>query len=316
MAGGEFLKNALNNIERYYNQEASVCERVSANISEAAEITAARIARMLRGKKFFPVEDFREELSAAPFVNAVVSDLVIEENRTLAEAKLSTDEGVYVAEFCSKLTYALRSAAKFRPAPALFLDRGGDGEKNGGVSFVTGELFSDVFSLFQKKLSALKAAPARSFLDACEAVVSGESEYCILPLENSRDGILLTFLSMMERYELLIARVAEVSGAEGALTRYALLCQDFRSIIDSTGNQYIAIRLSGLDETLLPKLFAAVPVLGVRLIKTVSVPLGYTDGYAHICTFGGGDSALFSLLLFLNLIRADYTLKGIYELIS
>ena len=34
----EFLKNALNNIERYYYDEASVCERVSANICEAAKL--------------------------------------------------------------------------------------------------------------------------------------------------------------------------------------------------------------------------------------------------------------------------------------
>ena len=46
----EFLKNALNNIERYYYDEASVCERVSANICEAAKITASRMARALRGK--------------------------------------------------------------------------------------------------------------------------------------------------------------------------------------------------------------------------------------------------------------------------
>ncbi len=312
----EFLKNALNNIERYYYDEASVCERVSANICEAAKITASRMARALRGKKFFSIEDFREELLAAPFAAASFPELVIEENRTLAQAKLSSDEGAYLAEFCSKLTGFLHTAAKFRPSPALFLDRSGDCSGNGCVSFVSGELFSGVFSLFSKKLPELKAMPAGSFSDACEAVGSGEAEYCILPLENNCEGTLLTFLSMIERYELLIARVAQLSSAEGTSTRYALLCQDFRGIIDSAGRQYVAVRLSGFDETLLPKLFAAIPVLGVQLIKTVSVPLLYTDGYAHICTFGGSESALFSLLLFLNLIRADYTLKGIYELID
>lgn len=80
----EFLKNALNNIERYYYDEASVCERVSANICEAAKITASRMARALRGKKFFSIEDFREELLAAPFAAASFPELVIEENRTLA----------------------------------------------------------------------------------------------------------------------------------------------------------------------------------------------------------------------------------------
>lgn len=73
----EFLKNALNNIERYYYDEASVCERVSANICEAAKITASRMARALRGKKFFSIEDFREELLAAPFAAASFPELVI-----------------------------------------------------------------------------------------------------------------------------------------------------------------------------------------------------------------------------------------------
>ena len=54
-------------------------------------------------------------------------------------------------------------------------------------------------------------------------------------------------------------------------------------------------------------------VTGASLVRVTSQPLAYTDGYAQICTFSGTREALFSWLLLLEIVKADYTLLGVYE---
>ena len=312
-ARSEYVKSAADNILRYYAKEASVGERMSANFSELAAFVAAAAARDVRTRGFFvgevPFAEYMPTVSAA-----AATDNVLPENAALVDAKLAADEGAYLADFCRKTTAALRTAAKLRPSPALFAER--DGIKNGGkVSFAESRVLATAFSAFQKKDNSLTPTYVRSFADACEDVAAELSDYCILPIENSRDGALLTVYGLIERYELFIARVCRLE-TDGIITKYALLCRGFRDIIESDGLQYVALRLSGHDKLLWPRLYTGACVLGAEIVKTVSIPLGYTDGYAHICTFAGSGEALFALLLFLATVRVDYTPMGAYEIIQ
>jgi hypothetical protein len=56
--------------------------------------------------------------------------------------------------------------------------------------------------------------------------------------------------------------------------------------------------------------------LGVTLVRTTSQPLGYTDGYAQLCTFGGTKEALFAWLLLLAATRQSCILLGVYETVT
>ena len=82
------------------------------------------------------------------------------------------------------------------------------------------------------------------------------------------------------------------------------------------GTQFVALRLSGQDASAWSRLYVGAEVLGVETVSSVSVPLGYTDGYAHICTLSGSSEALFALLLFLGTVRVGYTLAGAYEILE
>ena len=86
-------------------------------------------------------------------------------------------------------------------------------------------------------------------------------------------------------------------------------------MIDVYGEQTVVVRLAGQDDLTLPRLFTGASVIGAHFVKAVSVPFSYTDGYAHLCTFNGSGEALFALMLFLDLIRADYTLMGNYGIL-
>lgn len=312
-ARSEYVKNAADNILRYYAKEASVGERMSANFGELASFVAAAAARDVRARGFFggevPFSDWMPTVSAE-----TAAEGILPENEALISAKLAADEGAYLADFCRKITAALRAAAKLRPSPALFAERGGI--KNGGkVSFAESRVLATAFAAFQKKDNDLMPSYVHSFADACEEVAAELSDYCILPIENSREGALLTVYGLIERYELFIARVCSIE-IDGIITKYALLCRGFRDIIEHDGPQYVALRLSGHDRLLWPRLYTGACVLGAEIVKTVSIPLSYTDGYAHICTFAGSGEALFALLLFLATVRVDYTPMGAYEIIQ
>lgn len=311
-AKSEYIGNAVENIARYYEKEASLGERMCLNFSELSSFVAAAAAKEVRTRSTFSEESIAAYLPAFPSAADAGTD-ALEEDKRLIRAKLGAAEGAYLADFCARTAAALRQTAKLRPHPALFappaLPEGG-----GRVSFAQSHVLSTAFATFCAKDATLEAAYVQSFADACEDVAAGESGYCILPIENSREGVLPGVYGLIGRHELFITRVCGVESSE-ITTKFALLCRGRRAIIDSVGRQYIALRLTGQDAAAWSRLYTGAEVLGVETVNTVSVPLGYTDGYAHICTFAGSSEALFALLLFLGTIRVGYTLMGAYEIL-
>lgn len=311
-ARSEYIGYAVENIARYYEKETSIGERMSLNLAELSDFVAAAAAKEVRSRGFFADGSLASYLPTMPDI-ADAAESALPENAPLIRAKLAAAEGAYLADFCQKTTAALRVSAKLKPSPALFAPRA-TADGSGRVSFAESRVLSTAFAAFRAKDTTLEASYVHSFSDACEDVASGESEYCILPIENSREGVLPTVYGLIGRYELFIARVCGVESAE-ITTKFALLCRGRRGIIDSVGRQYVALRLSGQDASQWSRLYTGAEVLGVEAVNTVSVPLGYTDGYAHICTFAGSSEALFALLLFLGTVRVGYTLMGAYEIL-
>lgn len=164
-------------------------------------------------------------------------------------------------------------------------------------------------------LAAFAVSPVRSFADAADAVVGGDCAYCMLPLENSRDGFLSTTLRMMTESGLFVTRVCACTDESGVVTRFALLCREGDALPDD-GDVQLALRLSLSDAAALPTLFTAMAALGVTLVRTASQPLGYTDGYAQLCTFGGTREALFAWLLLLALAGQNCMLLGVYGTVT
>lgn len=310
---GEHIAYAADNIARYYAREASLGERASHNFDELSAYVALAAAREIRSRGFFAEDSLGAYLPTMPDPREFLTD-VLPENLPLLRAKMTAAEGAYLAEFCRRTTVALTATAKLRPSPMLFAPPA-DSAGEGRVSFAGSNMLSTAFATFRGADNRLVASFVHSFTDACEDVAAGESEYCILPIESSREGILSTVYSLIGRYELFIARVCSVESLE-TTTKFALLCRGKRDIMSCNDMQYVALRLSGQDASAWSRLHIGAEVLGVETVSNVSVPLGYTDGYAHICTLSGSSEALFALLLFLGTVRVGYTLVGAYEILE
>ena len=62
------------------------------------------------------------------------------------------------------------------------------------------------------------------FPSACEDVFNGRCEFCILPLENSSEGILNSFLRLIDRFELHICATCDITSTDHSRsTKFALL---------------------------------------------------------------------------------------------
>lgn len=305
----EYIRNAADNIARCYEKEAAISERVCANFGELAMFAAQNAAKDIRVREFFssgaPITAYFDgEEIYAPIYEPV------SENKPLVDAKFIISDAMYVADFCQKTTECLKVTAKLRPSPLLFA--GGERKNGGRVAFTESAVLKTAFSAFAKADSGLTAAYVSSFTEACEDTAAGLSKFCILPIENSKDGLLTSIYSLIERYELFISGVCTVE-SEGVSTKFALLCRSACGIIDNIKQQCITLRLFGEGDFMMSRLYIGADVIGVRAGSTVSVPLGYTDGYADICTFYGSGEELFAFLLYLGAKRIGHTLIGVYE---
>ena len=81
---------------------------------------------------------------------------------------------------------------------------------HGRLSYVRNRYNDMAYEKFSKIIRNMKFSYVSSFAQACDDVISGNSEYAILPVENSSDGRLFGFYSLLDRYELRICGVTEL----------------------------------------------------------------------------------------------------------
>ncbi|MBQ6614311.1 MAG: hypothetical protein IIX18_03220 [Clostridia bacterium] len=309
----EYITAAAENIALYFEKEASISERAGANLRELALYAANSAYRDIKNGDFYSlggqISPYLPNMPDAPSF----SQGAIDENSAFVNAKLSLSQAVYYAEFCKRVAEELSRNSRVKLSPLLFAETA---KKNGGrVAFTESNIIREAFDKFAKRANGLTAAYVSSFTDACEDTAADLSQFCILPIENSTEGILTSIYSLIGRYELFICGVCEIS-RDGHSTKFALLCPDACDIIGYRGEESVTLRLYGDGEFLMSKVYLGASFFGISAGGSVSVPLGYTDGYASVCTFTGGADALFAFLLYLGMMKIGYTLVGAYNVIE
>ena len=98
------------------------------------------------------------------------------------------------------------------------------------ISFIKNKYNDLAFERFSHFVPNAKADYATSFKESCENVTDGFCEYCIIPITSSSDGRLMSFYSLLDRYELKICAVTDIDDDETSKTiRYACVsraCHD------------------------------------------------------------------------------------------
>ena len=88
----------------------------------------------------------------------------------------------------------------------------------GRIAYVRNKRSDDIFLSLSKNTRGARAHYCVTFQECCEAVLDGRCEYCLLPIENSSDGRLYSFYSLLDRYELKINRTVSVGNEDDSQT--------------------------------------------------------------------------------------------------
>ena len=179
--------------------------------------------------------------------------------------------------------------------------------------------YNDVaYMQFSSLFSSPRAAYFTSISDVCESVYNGSCEYCILPVETSSDGKLLSFYEMILKYNLKITAVYDLRGEEG-YTRYALIGK--RSALHSPSvrskarNRYFEFIMVETDSVSLEDLLCAANFCSLKLcrIDTLNAHSSAKGSGAYVCpVFRVDGSDLQTFFMFLAIDCPDYIPVGLY----
>lgn len=178
--------------------------------------------------------------------------------------------------------------------------------------------YNDIaYMQFSALLNSPRAAYFNSVADVCESVFKGDCEYCILPIETSGDGKLLSFYELILKYNYKINAVYDLHG-DGGYTRYALLGKkcDMGAIHKlKSKNKYLEIVMReneapSLDEVLSSASFCS---FKLRRIDTLNVFHSKNSSGTEICPVFRVDGAdLQPFLAYLAIDCPDIKVLGIY----
>ncbi len=152
-----------------------------------------------------------------------------------------------------------------------------------------------------------EAADAEDYTDACEGVADGRYDFCVLPIESARDGVMNRFVQLIARYGLFTVFICHIELAEEEYIRFALLAA---SPCRLPGADRMELRAVPSGEQLWELLFA-LEALGAKLMGCRSMTGQGEEGYLLTLQVDKADPA--ALANYLGLGRSRSTLTGFYR---
>ncbi len=171
---------------------------------------------------------------------------------------------------------------------------------------------------FAPLLKTCRAAYAQNVTSVCQDVYNGVSEYCILPIENSAEGLLNSFAALISRYELKIIAVCDISSADGSkTTRFALLRKQLSPLlIEKEKPHFLEISVVLQERPSVSDLLSAAQLCGLKVerIHTTAVQEEVNALALHaVFTATQEQTAIF--MLYLSMEAPQFVPIGFYQLV-
>ena len=164
-------------------------------------------------------------------------------------------------------------------------------------------------------ITGANAVTETDFNSVCEAVYSGNSNYGIVPLFNTNDGLMVSLYRMILRYELKIISSTDVMMGDGTTeTKFMLLSK--RSLIQKDFSR-ILITFTHDTDNALPSLLSVCASENVKLKFINTLPLEYTDDRREVVLdLDISECEKTSFLLFLKTALPDINIIGMYTTVN
>ena len=189
---------------------------------------------------------------------------------------------------------------------------------HGRIALVRNRYNEEAFSIFERSVQGAKPEFFSSFSDACEEVFDNLCEFCILPVENTGDGRLFGFYSMIDRYELKICAVCELETESTPETiRYALVGKHLPRRIPKDTDWNFECCVSAEAEEFPYDIFRVAPIFSATPIKIDSLPILYDDrAHRFYLTFRIPRHLAYAFDLYLSKEHPRYTAIGLYPILE
>jgi hypothetical protein len=197
----------------------------------------------------------------------------------------------------------------------------GDGEElatgaKRKIAYVRNKRNHKIFLDFSDEIGGARAHYATSFSDACEAVFNGVCEYSIIPIENSSEGRLYSFYSMIDRYEMKIQRVIKEYNEDASQSvTFALVSKNLSLMNREQGTVRFEFSVTNDSADFASQVIDAVKFLGGRTVDVGTLPVPYDEPrrkfYFTVDIEGAGAIAL---AIYMSLEYVGYSPVGFYKI--
>ena len=217
-------------------------------------------------------------------------------------------------ELCYRIAASLDVARPFSPIEQE--DRESLSPEFEKISYVASPYSETLLKAFRTALRAprYRAEEELSFLAACENVYHGNARYAILPIENSSDGKLLSFYSLIDKYELKILYVYDLIHPNDESTKFALLGKYLsfpeKKWLDRAWFEFSLHTDHGND---LAPLLQAASLCHLDVRRVDAIPHKYWErSFVYYVTVQTNHAGFVPYMLFLALEYPQYTPIGIF----
>ena len=225
----------------------------------------------------------------------------------------ATDQIIFLSEIC-------RSSLSEKVKEMLFI--GSTEPTSAGahskISYLKNRYNDLAFDYFSHSVPNAKPDFASSFTECCENVFDGRCEYCILPIMNSNDGRLMSFYSLLDRYELKICETVDIDAENSSSTmKIALIgrtCKLQTGRVQKNKKCVFEFSIIADNTDFFAFLFEGANKIQARLNCIDSIPIEYTphlQKFFFSFSLPHANNLIFRAFIALN--HQSYTSIGIYK---
>lgn len=197
--------------------------------------------------------------------------------------------------------------------PIKFLEAEDDDDSVPKIAYLQNTFSDKAYSRFSQNFSFIKAIYFPEFREVCEEVYYGRCSHALIPVYNSRDGMLMSFYRLILKYDLRIISACNIKMADESVMRYALLSKNLpRRLTD----KYMDISVVLTESNSCGSLVYALEALGAEVVMLNSYPLEYADDRNGLILQLYLEAAdVNAVFLFLEGSKFRYNILGSYEII-
>ena len=269
----------------------------------------------------FSTDGFRQlykEMNDNDELRRLFLDEAIPENQKVLSdvySEMTNDERIYLCRVLTEL-YAVRSGKDI----VSYLVNGIAGNVTGSrIACMRNSYTDTAYDIFSRQLKDPTVMYSTDFINVCEDVYYSRANLCILPIENSTDGNLVSFRNLINKYELKTVMTCSVDTTYNNYTKFALLKKNIENIRLKSHARYhsfLEFSITMSNAKTLSALLKAAESYNLRLHKIDSVPVTYSENeysYEIVIALNESEFDLMCFICYLCLEMPQFTPVGLYK---